>query len=165
MPTHKHLKVETYGRKSGRNHRFPHSGSHLWDRKAGTAMVRTPVIDGQIGSAPERTDIVRFTHGSSKSSWTAREWFFVLMLPGLQTSFLPVACRCFSSHLACGPCTEEIDAACIPALRSRNFLPLDRPKSNAVHLDGNERATPPPGSKSSLRFIRPHRSPAPGPIS
>ncbi|CAI8697967.1 hypothetical protein EMIT0111MI5_80008 [Burkholderia sp. IT-111MI5] len=29
-----HLKVETYGRKSGRNHRFPHSGSHLWDRKS-----------------------------------------------------------------------------------------------------------------------------------
>lgn len=100
--------------------------------KARAATTRTPVIDGQIGSATERTDIVSFTHSSSKSSWTAREWFFVLMRPGLWTSFLPVVYRRFSSHLACGPCTEEIDAVCFPAPRSRKFLPLDRPKSNAV---------------------------------
>jgi len=140
--------------------RFPSMGP-----KSRAATTRAPVIDSQIGPATERTNIVSFTHSSSKSPWTAREWFFVLMLPVLWTSFLPVVYRRFSLHLACGLCTEEIDATCFSAPRSRNFLPLDRPKSNAVLLNGNERPTQPPGSKSRLAFTKPHRSPAPGPIS
>lgn len=34
--------------------------------------------------------------------------------------------------------------------RSRDFLPLDQPKSNAVPRDGNERPAQPPGSKRRL---------------
>ncbi|MPV70442.1 hypothetical protein [Burkholderia sp. BE17] len=86
--------------------------------------TRAPVIGRQIGSATERRGIVSFVRCSSKSSWTAREWFFVLMLPGLLTSFLPIGYRRFSSYLTCDLCPWEMSGACFATPRPRDFLPL-----------------------------------------
>ena len=55
-------------------------GSRLWDPKTGRATLLPSVIDQPNGS-------VAFLHSSSKSSGTAREWFFVLARPRLRTNY------------------------------------------------------------------------------
>ena len=94
------------------------------------------VPHGTLGTmTDERSESRRFVHSSSKSSWTAREWFFVLALPRLWTSF----CRSPVMPLAkfsLWTVPDGIRSRLFPSHVRSVFLPLEcRPASHAVSVD------------------------------
>lgn len=120
-------------------------GSRLWDPKTGRATLLPPVIDQPNGS-------VAFLHSSSKSSGTAREWFFVLARPRLRTNY----CRSPVTLLAkfslwTVPGGIRAGAVFHPYAPSV-FLPLKpRPGSFAVAAAGNEGPIPRPEKQTGCR--------------
>lgn len=100
MPTHKRRNVETYGRKPRGNPPIRRTGSRLWDRRIHFLITRALAFGRQSRSTATAVAVFGIAGSSSKSSWIAGEWIFVLVIPRPWTTFLPVANRHVSNKFS-----------------------------------------------------------------
>lgn len=104
------LKSRNLWEKNGKKAPLPGTGSHLWDQKSSSVTSTAPVVDAQS----------RPTIRKHESLWLRSQQFQIIP-DGSRRVFLhscfavhgqvfPFARARLSSNLACGRCTEEIDA-------------------------------------------------------
>lgn len=139
MPTHKRRNVETYGRKPRGNPPIRRTGSRLWDRRIHFLITRALAFGRQSRSVATAVAVFGIAGSSSKSSWIAGEWIFVLVIPRPWTTFYRSPAGMFRTNSACGLCAEAIVPDCVSTRRPPDFLPLDQPSRRTVALASRQK--------------------------